>query len=84
MRYKKAGNENVNFTNIRYVEIDHKDKGRCEFYGAAMDYDLKFLGRVVVKANVDEFVEVCDKLKRGVNVFDVCNPKYGNIVCLGE
>ena len=84
MRYKKAGNDRADFRNIRYIEIDLKDKGRREFYGVAMDYDLKMLGRVVIKANDDEFLEVCNKLKRGLNVFDVCNPKYGNIVCLGE
>ena len=54
------------------------------FYGNALDSNLKILGRVEAKATDSEYKAVTELLKKGCNFFDVCCPKYGNIILINN
>lgn len=82
MNYIKVGTGDL--SKIRYVEIDLKDKSEKVFYGNALDSDLKLLGRVEAKATDSEYKVVIELLKKGCNFFDVCCPKYGNIILINN
>ena len=82
MNYTKVGTGDL--LNIRYVEIDLKDKSKKVFYGNALDSNLKILGRVEAKATDSEYKVVTELLKKGCNFFDVCCPKYGNIILINN
>lgn len=82
MNYTKVGKGDL--SKIRYVEIDLKDKSKNVFYGNALDSNLKMLGRVEAKATDSEYNAVTELLKKGCNFFDVCCPKYGNIILINN
>lgn len=82
MNYTNVGTEDL--SNIRYVVIDLKDKSKKMFYGNALDSNLKMLGRIKAKATDSEYKAVTELLKKGCNFFDVCCPKYGNIILINN
>jgi hypothetical protein len=80
MKYTTIGTGD--FSRIRYIEVDHMDKSTNTIFGIALDFELRVLGRVKATGTSNEYNEIASLKRKGCNVLDVCNPKYGNIVLI--